>query len=138
MKNGKFLYNGSTYNIGKQDFPIPILKINKKKVMLTSNYNKITVSRYDTKSLVDITMMLKAIAKRNLNDGRNPYVQYGSSMVTNSRFISTIEYDEYARKWFKFENKNAGCKIIFNRDQCLRDFGFVQVNDNEFCCGMIS
>lgn len=138
MKNGKFLYNGSTYNIGKQDFPIPILKINKKKVMLTSNYNKITVSRYDTKSLVDITMMLKAIAKRNLNDGRNPYVQYGSSMVTNSRFISTIEYDEYARKWFKFENKNAGCKIIFNRDQCLRDFGFVQVNDNEFCCGMIN
>ena len=138
MKNGKFLYNGSMYNIGKQDFPIPILKIKKKVVMLTSNYNKITVSRYDTKSLVDITMMLKAISTRNDNKGQNPYVQYGSSGVTNSRFISTIEYDEYARKWFKFESKEANCKIIFNRDKCLQEFGFVQVNENEFCCGMIN
>lgn len=138
MKNGRFLYNGTTRVIGKQDFPIPILKINKKKVMLTSNYNKITVSRYDTKSLVDITLMLKAVSKRNTNDGRNPYVQYGSSGVTNSKFVSTIEYDEYARRWYKFESKEANCKIIFNRDQCLRDFGFVQVGENEFCCGMIN
>lgn len=138
MKNGRFLYNGSYYNIGKQDFPIPILKINKKKVILTTNYNKITVSRYDTKSLVDITLMLKAVASKNDSKGKNPYVQYGSSMVTNNRFISTIEYDEYARRWYMFENKDANCKIIFNRDQCQRDFGFVTVGENEFCCGMVN
>ncbi len=138
MKNGRFLYNGSYYNIGKQDFPIPILKINKKNVILTSNYNKITVSRYDTKSLVDITMMIKAVAIKNDKDGKNPFVQYGSSVVTNSRFISTIEYDEYARRWYKFENNSANTKIIFNRDQCDREFGFVTLNDNEFCCGMIN
>jgi len=138
MQNGRFIYNGSTYNIGKQDFPIPILKINKKKVILTSNYNKITVSRYDTKSLVDITMMLKAVASRNDAKGKNPYVQYGSSVVTNNRFISTIEYDEYAKSWYMFENRDLVCKIIFNRDQCERDYGFVNVDDNEFCCGMIN
>lgn len=137
MINGKFLYNGSWYTIGKQDFPIPILKINKKNVILTSNYNKITVSRYDTKSLVDLTMLMKAIAQKNDASGKNPFVKYGSSTVTNSRFISTIEYDEFAKKWYSYENKERKCRIIFNRDQCLKEFSFVNVNENEFCCGML-
>lgn len=138
MMNGRFYYAGTMYNIGKQDFPIPALKVNKKMVMLTSNYNKISVTRYDTKSMVDITMMLKALATKNDSSGKNPYVQYGSSMTTNSRFVSTIEYDEYARKILYFENKEAGCKIIFNRDMCAKEYGFVNVNENEFCCGMIN
>ena len=138
MQNGRFLYNGSKYTIGKQDFPIPILKINKKTVILTTNYNKIMVSRYDTKSLVDISLMLKALASKNDHTGKNPYVVYGSSSVTNNRFISTIEYDEYARKIYKFENKEANCTIIFNRDKCATEYGFVNVNENEFCCGMIN
>lgn len=136
--NGRFLYNGTCYNIGKQDFPIPILKINKKLVMLTSNYNKISVSRYDTKSLVDLTQMMKAVATANNADGTNPYVKTGTSTVTNSRFVSTIEYDEYARRWYSFENKETGCRIVFNRDQCLREFDFVTVQENEFCIGMIN
>ena len=138
MMNGRFYYAGTMYNINKQDFPIPALKVNKKMVMLTSNYNKISVTRYDTKSLVDITMMLKALATKNDSSGKNPYVQYGSSMTTNSRFVSTIEYDEYARKILYFENKEAGCRIVFNRDMCAKEFGFVNVNENEFCCGMLN
>lgn len=137
MVNGRFLYNGSWYTIGKQEFPIPILKINKKLVMLTSNYNKISVQRYDTKSLVDLTLLMKAVAQKNDANGKNPYVKYGSSSVTNSRFVSTIEYDEFAKKWFSYENKERKCRIIFNREQCLREFNFVTVNENEFCCGMI-
>ena len=62
--NGRFFNNGIWYNIGKQDFPIPILKINKKTVMLTSNYNKITVSRYDTKSLVDVGLLIKVMKNK--------------------------------------------------------------------------
>lgn len=138
LVNGRFLNNGVWYNIGKQDFPIPILKIDKKRVMLTSNYNKIEVTRYDTKSLVDLSMMLKTIASANAADGSNPYVKSGSSTVTNSRFVSTIEYDEYARRWYSFQNEAAGCKIIFNREQCLREYEFVTVQQNEFCCGMIN
>ena len=138
LDNGRFFYNGTWNNIGKQDFPIPILKINKKTVILTTNYNKIMVSRYDTKSLVDITLMLKAIATKNDTKGKNPFVQYGSSVVTNNRFISTIEFDEYAKRIYSFEVKEAGCKIIFNRDKCLNEYSFVNVNENEFCCGMIN
>lgn len=138
LLNGRFFYNGSWYNIGKQDFPIPILKLNQKRVMLTSNYNKIDVQRYDTRSLVDIRMMLKAVASQNKPDGTNPYVRYGSSIRTNSRFVSTIEYDEYAKHWFSFENAETKSKIVFNREQCLKEFDFVTLNENEFCCGMIN
>ena len=136
--NGRFYNNGIWYNIGKQDFPIPILKIDKRKVILTSNYNKITVDRYDTKSLVDIGMFAKLIASLTSPDGSNKYAHPGSSVGTNSRFISTIEYDEYSKRWDTFTNKEAKCLIMFNRQKCLKHYGFVTVNQDEFCCGMLN
>lgn len=136
--NGRFYNNGIWYNIGKQDFPIPILKINKKTVILTSNYNKITCSRYDTRSLVDLGMLVKVIEKCVDTNGNNKYVRVGNSSNTNSRYISTIEYDEYARKWITFKNKEANVEIIFNRMLCEKSYSFVTVKPNEFCCGMIN
>lgn len=138
VMNGRFYNNGVWYNIGKQDFPIPILKIDKKTVMLTSNYNKITVERYDTRSLVDISMFVKTVLTVSDKSGKNPYITNGSSVNTNSIFVSTIEYDEYAKRWLSFINKDAGCEVVFNRQQCLKKYGFVSVNANEFCCGMIN
>lgn len=136
--NGRFYNNGIWYNIGKQDFPIPILKISKKKVIITTNYNKITVERYDTKSLVDIGMFTKTINSMNDASGKNKYVKPGSSVNTNSHFESTIEYDEYAKQWASFINKEANCEIYFNRTVCLKAYSFVTVQPNEFCCGMIN
>lgn len=136
--NGRFYNNGIWYNIGKQDFPIPILKINKRTVMLTSNYNKITCERYDTRSLVDLSMVIKIIGKLTDETGKNKYVRIGSSSNTNARFVSTIEYDEFARKWVYFVNKAAALEIHFNRVQCQKKFGFVTVQPNEFCCGMLN
>ena len=135
--NGRFFNNGIWYNIGKQDFPIPILKINKKTVMLTSNYNKITCERYDTKSLVDLGMLVKVITKATDANGNNKYVKVGNSSSTNSRFVSTIEYDEYAAKWVKFVNKEAKLELIFNRILCMKAYSFVTVKADEFCCGML-
>ena len=136
--NGRFYNNGIWYNIGKQDFPIPILKINKRTVMLTSNYNKITCDRYDTRSLVDLSMVVKIINKLSDETGKNKYVRVGSSTNTNSRFVSTIEYDEYARKWVYFVNRQNNLEIYFNRVQCQKRYGFVTVQQNEFCCGMLN
>lgn len=138
VKNGRFYNNGIWYNIGKQDFPIPILKISKKKVIITTNYNKITVERYDTKSLVDIGMFTKTINAMNDAAGKNKYVKPGNSINTNSRFESTIEYDEYAKQWISFINKESDCEIYFSRTVCLKAFAFVTVQPNEFCCGMIN
>lgn len=131
IRNGRFYVNGITYNIGKQDFPIPILKIDGKHVMLTSNYNKISVSRYDTKSLVDVGLLVKVMKnKENL-------VKPGSSVSTNRAFVSTIEYDEYAKQWFSYVNKEKQCEIYFNRQTCAAMYSFVSVSQDEFCCGMI-
>lgn len=136
--NGRFFNNGIWFNIGKQDFPIPILKINKKTVMLTSNYNKITCTRYDTRSLVDLGMLVKTIDKLSDETGKNKYVKVGNSSSTNARFVSTIEYDEFASKWVSFINKEANLEICFNRVQCEKAYSFVTVQPNEFCCGMLN
>ena len=135
--NGRFYNNGIWYNIQKQDFPIPILKINSKTVIITSNYNKITVSRYDTKSLVDLSALVKVINKQDTKNG-NPYVKVGSSVRSNDKYISTIEFDEYAKRWYSFKVKETNCEVYFNRDQCLKMYQFVSVKPNEFCCGMIN
>lgn len=138
MMNGRFYYNGTMYSIDKQDFPIPVLKINAKTVMITSNYNKITVARYDTKSLVDVTAMLKTVNKLEDSNGKNRFVRPGSSVNSNSHYMSTIEYDEYSKVWYSFTNREKDCEILFNRNDCLKMWQFVTVNPNEFCCGMIN
>ena len=132
VKNGRFFLQGIWYNIGKQDFPIPILKIDPKTVMLTSNYNKITVSRYDTKSLVDVGLLIKVMKNKT------EYIKPGSSVSSNRAFVSTIEYDEYAKQWFYFINKTANCEIFFNRTECAKRYTFVDVKSDEFCCGMLN
>lgn len=138
MMNGRYYYNGTWYSIDKQDFPIPILKIDAKTVMITSNYNKITVARYDTKSLVDVTAMVKTVNKLEDASGKNRYIKPGSSVNANSHYISTVEYDEYAKIWYSFKNRDTECEILFNRNDCLKMWQFVTVNQNEFCCGMIN
>ena len=138
LQNGRFYYNGTWYSIDKQDFPIPILKVDAKTVIITSNYNKITVSRYDTRSLVDVTAMTKTLNKLTDGNGKLRYVKPGSSISSNSHYISTIEYDEYAKVWYSFVNKDTDCEIIFNRNDCLKMWQFVTVKPNEFCCGMIN
>jgi hypothetical protein len=138
VKNGRFLNNGKWYNIGKQDFPIPVLKIDRKKVIITTNYNKITVSRYDTRSLIDISTLRKAIANNIKLTGENPYTKPGSCSVSNNRFVSTVEYDEFAKQWLMFTSKIADCEILFSRQECEKKYQFVAVDENEFCCGMIN
>lgn len=138
VKNGRFFYNGTTYNIGKQDFPIPILKIDRKTVICTSNYNKITVTRYDTRSLVDLSMFVKLLNNLSKRNGKNEYIKVGSSSILNGTYVSTIEYDEYASRWLSFINDNQHLEIYFSRQECLRRYSFVSVQPNEFCCGSLN
>ena len=134
--DGKFYNNGIWFNIGKQDFPIPILKLGPKRVMLTSNYQKITLERYDTRSLVDIGILVKVLSKFIDESGNNRYIKPGTSTMTNARFLSTVEYDEYAKVWFSFINKEQKLELYFDRVQCLKLYSFVNCEENEFCCGM--
>jgi len=137
MFNGRFFYNGTWYTIDKQDFPIPILKINTKTVIITSNYNKITVARYDTKSLVDVIALRKLIDRQVNPDGSNKYVRVGKNTNANMKYVSTIEFDEFAKIWYSFDIPEMDAHFCFNRNDCLKKWQFVTVNDHEFCCGMI-
>lgn len=134
--NGRFYLNGTYYNIGKQDFPLPVLKINSKTIIITSNYNKITVERYDTRSLVNITAFTKTI--NQISDKYNKkYIDVGCNTLSNSSYISTIEFDEYAKKWRSFKNPDNDIEVLFNRNECVKKYSYVSVNDDEFCCGTL-
>ena len=137
MFNGRFYANGSWWTIDKQDFPIPVLKINAKTIIITSNYNKITVARYDTKSLIDVTALRKLVEKQVNPDGSNKYIRAGGNTNSNMKYISTIEFDELAKMWYSFDNMEIDAHFCFNRNECLKRWQFVTVNDHEFCCGMI-
>lgn len=138
VKNGEFFSGGKWFNIGKQDFPIPILKVNPKKVILTTNYNKISVNRYDTKSLVDVGMLVKLIDKETDANGVNKYVKPGGSTYANSSYMTTIEFDEFAKRWSYIKCKETHMEIYFNMNECFKKYGFVTVAENEFCCGMVN
>lgn len=131
MKNSRFYMDGMWWNIGKQDFPIPILKVSNNDVMITSNYNKMSVTRYETRSLVTISALIKILGGLEVN----PYVTTGSSIKANTGFVSTIEYDEFAKRWFSFKTKE-GFELYFNRVFCMKQYSFVTIQSNEFCCGM--
>jgi hypothetical protein len=138
MFNGRFFMNGTWYSIDKQDFPIPVLKINPKTVILTSNYNKITLARYDTKSLVDLTALKKLLEKQiDIKTGQNQYVRVGSNVNVNMKYVSTIEYDEFAKMWYSLTVPEIDAEFCFNRNDCLKKWQFVSVNQDEFCCGMV-
>ena len=139
MFNGRFFMNGTWYSIDKQDFPIPVLKINPKTVILTSNYNKITLARYDTKSLVDLTALKKLLEKQiDPKTGQNLYIKVGSNVNVNAKYVSTIEYDEFAKMWYSLKIPGIDAEFCFNRNDCLKKWQFVAVNQDEFCCGMIN
>ena len=138
VRNGRFFINGAWNNIGKQDFPIPILKTSSNKVMLTSNYNKISVTRYDTHSLVDIGMLAKVMNKQLDESGNPKYTRAGSFVNTNRSYVSTIEFDEYAKKWRSIIIRETHFEAYFSRIECLKRYGDISVQPNEFCCGMFN
>jgi hypothetical protein len=136
MFNGRFYVNGTWYNIDKQDFPLPVLKINHKTIIITSNYNKITVERYDTRSLVDVIALRKVMEKQANPDGSLKYIKPGSNVNANNHYISTVEYDEFAKMWFSVTVPESDFDVCFNRTECLKRWKFATVSDHEFCCGM--
>ena len=63
-----------------------------------------------------------------LNDrGLPKYTKPGSSSATNSHFVSTVEYDEYARRWISYINEESKTEIYFNRQTCAKLYSFVTV-----------
>lgn len=134
FQNDRFmLIDGTKWIILKQNFYNPLVKDTPDTVILTTNFNKVTIDRKATKSLSTIERIFSLIKK----SGDNKVFVTGDSSRSNMKYISSLEYDELSRRLFKFSSN--GCEIYFSRDYIRDNLSEKVPNDikgNEFFIGM--
>lgn len=107
----RFLWlGGNRKTIKNQNFFLPLVKISQDKVLIVSNYNKFTIQRIDTKSLKGISVIEKLIV---LSDSLKSKFVVGNCFNENQNYISTIEYDEFSKKFREYHARNL--KIYFSQ-----------------------
>lgn len=127
------IFQGTKWIILKQNFYNPLVKDTPDTVILTTNFNKVTIKRKANKSLSTVERIFSLI--RKTGDGK--VFVTGDSTRGNMKYISTLEYDEIARRLFKFTSGN--CELVFSRDYIQDNMmdkvkpGFVK--GNEFLIG---
>ena len=142
-QNRFMLIGGNKYIILKQNFYNPLVKDTPDTVILTTNYFKVTIRRKSTKSLADVERIFSLIRKTGdttVFTSGDASKDNMTKILLNSKYISSLEYDELSRRIFKFETKS--CKIYFSRDYLtdwLSDEGSKyntkSVKGNEFIIG---
>lgn len=129
FQNDRFmLINGTRFIILKQNFYNPLVKDTPDTVILTSNFNKVTIQRKSTKSLSSIEKIFSLIRKT----GDNEVFVAGDSSAPNMKYISSLEFDELSRRLYSF--KANGCEIYFSRSK-LEELYDIKTNNDEFVIG---
>lgn len=133
FQNDRFmLIDGTKYIILKQNFYNPLVKDTPDTVILTTNFNKVTIDRKATKSLTTVERIFALIRQT----GDNKVFVTGDSTRGNLKYISSLEYDEISRRLFKFASGN--CELYFSRDYIkdnLADKMPKNIGGNEFFIG---
>lgn len=96
--------SGNKKIIKNQDFFLPVVKISNDTVMIVTNYNKMSIQRVDNRSLREVTLLEKQI---NSSEKLQEYFTPGTVALTNQEYITTLEYDEYSKKFTKFKSPHV-------------------------------
>lgn len=91
---------GNKRNIKNQLFLLPVVKISEDTVMIVSNYNKMTIQRVSGRSFVSTLLLTKII---NKSEEAAKYFTPGSATGDNLAYITTLEYDDFAKSFLKFK-----------------------------------
>jgi hypothetical protein len=110
--------SGNKKAIKNQLFFLPVVKIDADTVMIVTNYNKMTIKREEGKSLREIVLLQKQIAK---SEELQSYFQIGSVFPYNKNRVTAVEYDEYSKVFGSFHSKD--CIIYFNQVQATEEAG---------------
>ena len=133
FQNNRFmLIDGTKWIILKQNFYNPLVKDTSDTVILTTNFNKVTIDRKATKSLSSIERIFSLIKKT----GDVKVFVTGDSSRSNMKYISSLEYDELSRRLFKFDSNH--CEIYFSRDYIKDNLSNkipADIKGNEFFIG---
>lgn len=136
----RFMFlGGNRYIILKQNFYNPLVKDTPNSVILTTNFNKVTIRRKSTKSLATIEKIFSLVRKTG---DKKVFTRVDSSKgrlkyLSSPEYISSLEYDELSKRIFKYSSN--GCEIYFSRDHLkenMQDMIPVDIKGNEFFIGM--
>lgn len=110
-----FLWLGGNKKVIKnQDFFLPVVKIMENRVMIVTNYNKMTLERVDANSLRAIVLVEKRLKD---SPELQKYFIVGTATLENRPYITGLEYDEYAKKFIGF--KNGGFVLWFSQKEAM-------------------
>ena len=107
----KFLYLGGNKKlIKKQNFLFPVVKVGPDTVQIVTNYNKMFIQRFDTKSVSSVERLRKLLKD---SDKIKSYFDFGNTLSRNVDYVTVLEYDELSKILIRF--KSDTCTIFFNQ-----------------------
>ena len=106
--------SGNKKVIKNQLFFLPVVKISGDTVMIVTNYNKLTIKREENKTLREVSLIIKQLAK---NPSLGKYFVPGSCFMMNKNFITAVEYDEFSKVFIRFKTKD--CSIFFDQNDAV-------------------
>lgn len=112
--DNNFMYlNNGKKSIAKQLNVLPIIKVSPDEVIITTNYSKTYISRFGRKINPNIDKLKKFILKDLPKDDKYFKIISGSNIGVNSKYDSTMEYDELSLSFIIISIKDFS--INFNR-----------------------
>lgn len=114
--DGKFMWIGGAKKIIlPQNFLLPVVKSGPTKVQIVTNTNKMFIERIGSGSISSVERINKLIASEP--EAADMFIP-GFVAKINDPYITTVEYDEFAKKFASF--KAGGTKIFFNQEEALK------------------
>ena len=107
----------------------PICKTGPDTVKVSSNYNRIFITRYGNKLSSRVERLKKALSVNN----PKVKISYGNAEQVNFNHNTTLEYDEISKTINSI--KSNGNEIIFNQKEIHEKLGDTKVPEGKICIG---
>ena len=111
--------NGNKYSITKQIMAMPIIKVRPSEVLITTAYNKATLERFGQNASAASSYIRLLAGRISKESTPGVKVEIGSAVAANTKFKSSIEYDDIARTVRSIRVKNGA--FIFSRPALERE-----------------
>lgn len=129
----RFMWIGGAKKlILNQQFLYPVVKSGPDKVQIVTNYNKMFIERFGTKSITSLERLKKLIS---IETGVCEFFTVGYAFKLNADYITTVEYDELSKQFTKFETDT--CELFFNQEEATKvaDEKGVHIGANDIFIG---
>lgn len=122
-ENGRMKINGNLKILKKQLILKPIVKLGPDSVWITSQFNKVLLSRKGT-TVNRATHILKQLIVDSLQNNIHVKIRYGNASNHNKNILTTVEYDDMASRF-------VGITVFPNSDKNKVEIIFSQVELRE-------